>query len=104
MRQCAWRLFLRRLPKFGGLTYASHRDSYVWAAMMKKIEVNWKKFARDVKRARTAANLSLREAAPLASIDYTVWHRLEHGRPLTSVPAYLLICRWMKADPFSYLN
>jgi hypothetical protein len=51
-----------------------------------------------------AANPSLREAAALAGLDYTLWHRTEHARALTNVLAYLLICRWMEADPFSYLN
>jgi hypothetical protein len=71
---------------------------------MQKTEVNWKKFGRDVKAVRLAANLSLREAAALVGLDYTLWHRTEHARPLTNVLAYLLICRWMKSDPFSYLN
>ena len=62
--------------------------------------MDWKKFGRDVKAARTAANLSLREAAPLAGINYASWQRLENGRHLTNVPAYLMICRWMKTDPF----
>jgi DNA-binding XRE family transcriptional regulator len=66
--------------------------------------MDWKKFGRDVKAARTAANLTLREAAPLAGINYAVWHRLEHGRRLTNVLACLLICRWMEADPFKYLR
>jgi hypothetical protein len=71
---------------------------------MQKTEVNWKQFGQDVKQARLAANPSLREAAALAGLDYTLWHRTEHARALTNVLAYLLICRWMEADPFSYLN
>jgi hypothetical protein len=71
---------------------------------MQKIEVNWKQFGQDVKQARLAANLSLREVAPLVGVDFTLWHRTEHARPLTNVSAYLLICRWMKADPFRYLK
>jgi transcriptional regulator with XRE-family HTH domain len=66
--------------------------------------MDWMKFGRDVKAARTAANLSLREAAALVGLDHTLWHRTEHARPLTNVLAYLLICRWMEVDPFGYLN
>jgi hypothetical protein len=66
--------------------------------------MDWKKFGRDVKAARLAANLSLREAAALVGVDYTLWHRTEHARPLTNVIAYLLICRWMTTDPFKYFR
>jgi hypothetical protein len=64
---------------------------------------SWARFGRDLRAAREACNLGLREAARKQKIDKGAWCRAEMGKPVT-VPTFLRLCLWMDADPFAYDN
>lgn len=67
------------------------------------MNVNWKKFGRDLKRFRSSANLTLRQAAEQTGMHYATLCRTEQGKYVVT-HYYLVLCRWMRADPFDYME
>jgi transcriptional regulator with XRE-family HTH domain len=71
--------------------------------MAKHPKFGWKRFGRDLRECRIAADLSLRDIAGDVSVSHPTWSRAENGRPVT-VPVFLKLCGWLGVDPQSYLR
>lgn len=67
---------------------------------MKRHQLDWRKFGRDLKRGRL--RYSLREMGELTGVNYTTLGRAERGRALDA-PDFIRLCRFLRLDPFDYM-
>ncbi|WP_428832656.1 helix-turn-helix domain-containing protein [Labrys okinawensis] len=67
------------------------------------IEVDWDRFCEDLKEARAKMNISVREMAKIAGVNFNIISRLEHKKIHCGTEAFFRLSLLIGKPPMEYI-